>query len=75
VDEPTRGGDVRTVVVSVPAMSSPNDLRLISAQICDLGGVVAVEVGLDAKTIRVHGAAGIAEVCAAIARAGYVVAD
>ncbi len=55
-------------------MSCRSDLRLISARIRDLGGVVAVEVDLDTRTVRVHGEVGIDEVRAVIAAAGYYVA-
>lgn len=70
---PTDGGEMRAVVVSVPAMLDREDLRVISAQLCDLPGVAAVEVDLGARTVRVQGQVGVDEVCAAITEAGYEV--
>ena len=59
------------MVVSVPAMSCRHDLRVISARVRDLRGVVAVEVDLDAKTVQVDGDVQVEDVRAAIAGAGY----
>jgi copper chaperone len=60
-----------TVVVSVPEMSSRHDLRQISGYLCELPGVVAVEVDLEAKTVRVLGDVAAQSVGAAITEAGF----
>ena len=64
-----------TVVVSVPAMSSRQDLRQISGYVCELPGVVAVEVDLEARTVRILGDVPVQSVRAAIAEAGFEAAS
>lgn len=65
---------MRAVEVSVPAMSQRRDLRVISARIRDLRGVVGLEADLVSRTIRIYGEVEVVDVRAAIAGAGYEVA-
>jgi copper chaperone CopZ len=55
-------------------MSRRSDLRVISARIRDLHGVVGVEADLITRTIRIYGKVEMGDVRAAIAGAGYEVA-
>ena len=58
----------------MPAMSRRSDLRVISARIRDLRGVVGLEADLVSRTIRIYGEVEVGDVRAAIAGAGYEVA-
>lgn len=55
-------------------MSRRSDLRVISARVRDLRGVVGVEADLVSRTIRIYGDVEVDDVRAAIAGAGYEVA-
>ena len=55
-------------------MSQRRDLRVISARIRDLRGVVGLEADLVSRTIRIYGEVEVVDVRAAIAGAGYEVA-
>jgi hypothetical protein len=57
--------------VHVPAMSSRQDVRLISARICDPPGVQTLQADLATRTVEVVGCADTSAVGAAIRAAGY----
>ena len=59
----------------MPAMSHRGDLRVISARIRDLPGVVGMEADLVTRTIRIYGTVEVGDVRAAITEAGYEVAS
>ena len=61
------------LVVSVPQMECRHDVRAISAHVADVAGVVALQVDLATKTVRVEGDVEVDEVRAAILAAGYAV--
>lgn len=63
----------QTVQMYVPAMACRHDVRVISACVRDLDGVVAVKVDLAARCLWVHGEVPAAAVQAAIEAAGYAV--
>jgi copper chaperone CopZ len=56
-------------------MSHRGDLRVISARIRDLPGVVGMEADLVTRTIRIYGTVEVGDVRAAITEAGYEVAS
>jgi pimeloyl-ACP methyl ester carboxylesterase len=57
----------------VPAMTSRESVRAISARVSDVAGVRTVAADLRTKTLRVTGSADPAQVAAAIVGAGYAV--
>jgi copper chaperone CopZ len=59
------------VVVTVPDMRCRHDVRMVSAAITDVDGVVAMQVDVDSGTIRIEGDASPGLVRAAIVAAGY----
>ncbi|HEX2072816.1 MAG TPA: multicopper oxidase domain-containing protein [Geodermatophilus sp.] len=61
------------ISLRVPAMSSRQSVRTISARVCDVPGVQTLEVDLAARTVRVTGPVEAAAVSAAVAAAGYAV--
>lgn len=63
------------VEVTVPLMGCRGDVRTISAHIADVEGVVALQVDLATRTVRVHGDVSLESVLAAIASAGYAVSE
>lgn len=62
---------MRTVDVTVPALVCRHDVRGISGVVADIDGVVAVEVDVQRRLVRVHGTAPASEVVAALTTAGY----
>lgn len=61
------------ITVTVPTMSDRTDLRRVAARLHDLPGVVAVEIDLPTRTVRVDGVDDHRAVTDAIASAGYPV--
>jgi copper chaperone CopZ len=61
-------------VLSVPAMTCRRCVRLISAHLGDVAGVVAVEADLTSRTVRVVGTPELDALDAAVAEAGFEVA-
>jgi FtsP/CotA-like multicopper oxidase with cupredoxin domain len=61
------------ISIHVPAMSSRQDVRTISARISDVPGVQTLQADLAARTVRVTGPADPAAVAAAVGAAGYAV--
>ena len=59
---------------AVPGISCGHCKAAIEAEVAKVGGVAAVVVDVDAKTVTVEGAAADADVRAAIDEAGYEVA-
>ena len=59
------------ISVHVPAMTSRQDVRAVSARISDVPGVRTLRVDLASHTVRVTGLADPAAVAAAIGTAGY----
>ena len=57
--------------LTVPGISCDHCVRAITAEVSAVPGVESVEVRLEAKTVRVCGAADEAAVRAAIDEAGY----
>lgn len=64
-------GSVRTLVLSIPKLSSRKDVRRISQHLSDLAGVAALMVDLAAKTVTVQGDVAETDIRAAVAAAGY----
>ena len=62
------------LLLSVPGISCDHCVRAITAEVSAVPGVESVEVGVEARTVRVSGAADEAAVRAAIDEAGYEVA-
>lgn len=62
------------VTVTIPDMDDRTDLRRIAAHLHDLAGVVAVEIDLATRAVRVDGVEDRRAVTDAIARAGFRVA-
>jgi copper chaperone CopZ len=58
------------IEVRVPGMQCRHDVRDISARVADLAGVVALEVDIATRTVRVAGDVSVEAVRAAIAAAG-----
>ncbi|WP_369259335.1 multicopper oxidase domain-containing protein [Geodermatophilus amargosae] len=59
------------IAVRVPAMSSRQDVRVLSARICDVPGVQTLRADLATRTVEVTGSADPSAVGAAIRAAGY----
>ncbi len=59
------------ILLNVPGMSCDHCVRAVSAEVSAVPGVETVDVRLDAKTVRVTGAASEDAVRAAVAEAGY----
>jgi copper chaperone CopZ len=59
------------ISIHVPAMSSRQDVRAISARICDVPGVQTLHADLATRTVEVTGCTDPAAVGAAIRAAGY----
>ncbi len=59
------------ISIHVPAMTSRQSVREISARVCDVAGVRTLEADLVTSSVRVTGSADPAQVRAAIAAAGY----
>ncbi|MCU0270161.1 MAG: cation transporter [Acidimicrobiales bacterium] len=64
-----------TRVYSVPGISCGHCKAAIEGEVSGVDGVAAVEVDVDARTVRVEGDAGDDAVRAAIDEAGYEVAS
>ena len=62
-----------TTVYSVPGISCGHCKAAIEAEVAKVGGVAAVVVDVEAKTVAVDGTAADADVRAAIDEAGYEV--
>lgn len=63
----------RSVVVSVPGLTSRSDLRCISRYVSDVAGVAALLVDVDRRTVTVHGHVTDEAVKGAVAAAGYAI--
>lgn len=59
------------MTLSVPGMTCDHCVRAISSSVADVAGVKTVAVELASKTVRITGEADRADVCEAIADAGY----
>jgi FtsP/CotA-like multicopper oxidase with cupredoxin domain len=59
------------ISIHVPAMSSRQDVRAISARICDVPGVQTLQADLATRTVEVTGCTDPSAVGAAIRAAGY----
>ena len=59
------------ITLHVPAMTSRQSVRAISARVCDVAGVRTLEADLVTSTVRVTGPADPVQVQAAVAAAGY----
>ena len=63
------------VTVTIPDMSDRRDIRIVTARIRDLPGVVAVAAHLAARQVHVEGNVSHGDVRAAVLTAGYMVTD
>lgn len=61
----------RTVTMQIPGLRRRHDVRLISAAIQDLEGVITLKTDLAARRILVHGDVGEQEVREAVEATGY----
>lgn len=68
VDDPAC---VRAQILSVPALSTRNDVRRVSQHVSDVAGVTTLSVDLVERTVTVHGNAAESELRSAITAAGY----
>ena len=64
-------GDGRVIVATVSGMNCRHDIRTISAALADVEGVVALQVDLGRKSVRIEGNVAPRAVRAAIVAAGY----
>ena len=63
------------VTVTIPDMSDRRDIRIVTARIRDVPGVVAVAAHLAARQVHVEGIVSRGDVRAAVLAAGYTVTD
>jgi copper chaperone CopZ len=63
------------VTVTIPDMSDRRDIRIVTARIRDVPGVVAVAAHLAARQVHVEGNVSRVDVRAAVLAAGYRVTD
>ena len=63
------------VTVTIPDMSDRRDIRIVTARIRDVPGVVAVAAHLAARQVHVEGNVSRVDVRAAVLAAGYLVTD
>ena len=63
------------VTVTIPDMSDRRDIRIVTARIRDVPGVVAVAAHLAARQVHVEGIVARDEIRAAVLAAGYTVAE
>lgn len=63
------------VTVTIPDMSDRRDIRIVTARIRDVPGVVAVAAHLAARQVHVEGNVSRVDVRAAVLAAGYMVTD
>lgn len=61
------------VTVTIPDMSDRRDIRIVTARIRDVPGVVAVAAHLAARQVHVEGIVSRGDVRAAVLAAGYSV--
>ncbi len=62
------------IVVTVPDMNCRHDLRAISAALADVDGVVALQIDLSTKSVRIEGRdVSPSAIRAAIVATGYFV--
>jgi copper chaperone CopZ len=59
------------VMLHVPGMTSRRLIRIVTARVRDLPGVATVEVNVDTAVVVVHGTATAAQICVALAEAGF----
>jgi copper chaperone CopZ len=59
------------IVLTVPGMNSRSDVRTVSAALADVEGVIALEVDLGTRNVRVEGDVSADAVRAAIVSSGY----
>jgi copper chaperone CopZ len=59
------------VVLTVAGMTCRHDVRVLSAFIADLDGVIALQVDVASNTVRVEGDVSAEAVRAAVMAAGY----
>jgi copper chaperone CopZ len=66
-----RQEEVDEIVLSVPAMSCRRCVRVISARLGDVAGVVAVQADLRSRTVTVRGTPQLEALHSAVAEAGF----